>query len=60
MRPAKRPSPAVMRRRAGKGSGAKIAVIPSIRDLVELLSGIKVGMLFVVLYACTDKGYGLV
>ncbi len=48
-----------MRRRAGKGFGAKTAAIPNIRDLVELLSGIKVGM-FVVLYVCTDKGYRLV
>lgn len=55
------PSLAVMQRLAGKGFGAKTAVIPSIRGLVELLSGNETEMLRVVLQVDTDREwYGLV
>lgn len=60
MRLVRTPSPAVMLRLAGKGFGAKTAVIPSIRDLVELLSGHKAGMLAIGLRVDTGKWYGFV
>lgn len=59
MKPARMPSPAVMRRLAGKGFGAKTAVISSIRGLVELSSGNTAEMSLMVLYVDTDKWYGL-
>ena len=53
------PSPAVMPHLAGKGFGAKTAVIPSTRDLVKLLSGHKAGMLPIGLHVDPEKWYGL-
>ena len=49
------PSPAVMRRLAGKGFGAKIAVISCIRARAELLSGHESEMLPIVLHVDMDQ-----
>lgn len=49
------PSPVVMRHLAGKGFGAKTAVISCIRALAELLSGYGRGMLPIVLHVDMDQ-----